>query len=74
MEQIIIKDKQQYLNDNYPFDEVPNLTDQRLCIHCDAVFTVGDYKVFKDQSGDAFSCCANATDCDGTVIDWFQVE
>ena len=74
MEQIIIKNKQKYLEDNYPFNDVPKIKDKRRCIHCDDIFVVGDYKVFKDQSGDEFICCPNAPDCDGTVKDWCKLD
>lgn len=74
MKELVIKNKQKYLNDNYPFEDVPALTESRLCIHCESVFTVGDFKVFKDKRGDEFICCPNAPDCNGTVIDWFEVD
>jgi hypothetical protein len=74
MQEIIVKDKQKYLSDNYPFKDVPELTDEIRCIHCDTIFTVGDYKVFKDKDGDEFICCPKAPECDGTIIDWFGVE
>jgi hypothetical protein len=74
MEEIIIQDKKKYLHDNYPFEEVPLLTDQKKCIHCGQTFTVGDYKVFKDASGDELIYCPNAPECDGTVIDWFPLD
>ncbi len=74
MKEIIIKDKQKYLKENYPFEGVPKLKDKMRCIHCDMIFTVADFKVFKDNSGFEFICCPNSPDCDGTVIDWFEVE
>lgn len=74
MKEIAIDDKQMYLDEHYPFEEIPELTDKKRCIHCDAVFYVGQYKVFKDQNGDEFICCPNAPDCDETVIDWFPVD
>lgn len=73
MKEIIIKDKQKYLDDNYPFEDVPKLADQKRCIHCDSIFTVGNYKVFKEKNGDELIYCPNAPECDGTVIDWFNV-
>lgn len=45
MQEIIIENKQKYLDENYPFTDTPNLSDQKLCIHCDKVIKVGDYKV-----------------------------
>jgi hypothetical protein len=74
MEEVLIKNKQKYLNDNYPFEDIPKLTDKKRCIHCDAVITVGDYKVFKDKRGDEFISCPNAPSCNGTVIDWFDID
>jgi hypothetical protein len=74
MEELIIKDKQKYLNENYPFEDRPKLTDSKCYIHCDSVFTVGDFKVFKDKRGAEFICCPNAPKCSGTVIDWFTVD
>lgn len=73
MELLTIKDKQAYLDENYPFEGVPKLTEQLQCLHCDNVFTVGDYKVIKDDTGFEFICCPHAPDCNGTVIDWFEV-
>jgi hypothetical protein len=69
-----ITDKAKYLKDNYPFENVPELTDQLECIHCNSVITVGDYKVFKAESGFEYICCPNAPECDGTVIDWISAE
>lgn len=74
MNEIVVRDKQAYLEANYPFDPFPKLTDMKRCIHCDTVFAVGDYKVFKDEFGQEFICCPEAPDCDGTVIDWFNAE
>lgn len=74
MEELIIRNKQKYLDDNYPFENVPKITDKKCCIHCDTIFTVGDYKVFKDKKGDEYICCPNAPNCNGTVIDWFEID
>jgi len=74
MREIIIEDKQKYFYENYPFEDPPGLTDKKRCIHCDQIITVGDYKVFKDNEGDEFIYCPNAPDCDGTVIDWIDLE
>ena len=72
MEEIKIINKQQYLNEHYPFAEVPELTDNKLCIHCDKIITVGNFKVFKNNSGFEYICCPNAPTCDGTLIDWVE--
>lgn len=70
MEEIKITDKQQYLKEHYPFAEVPELTDNKLCIHCNNVIIVGNFKVFKAVNGFEYICCPNAPTCDGTLIDW----
>lgn len=72
MVEITIKDKQQYLNENYPFEEIPKLTDHKVCIHCDKIIIIGDFKELKDNEGFEFICCPNAPDCDGTLIDWVE--
>ena len=75
MKEIIIIDKQKYLNENYPFEEIPKLTDTRLCIHCNKIITVEDFKVFKEEDEDSFEyiCCPNTPECNGTLIDWMEV-
>lgn len=72
MKEIKIKDKQKYLNENYPFADVPELSERKYCIHCDSDIIVGNYKVFVNEFGDEFICCPNAPECDGTVIDWMS--
>ncbi len=73
MKEIIISDKQEYLNEHYPFVEIPNLTDKKCCIHCNKIITVKDYKVFKGDDGFEFICCPHAPECNGTLIDWLPV-
>ena len=75
MKEIKIVDKQKYLNEHYPFGDIPKLTDSRLCIHCDNVIKVGDFKVFKEEDKDGFEyiCCPNTPSCNGTVIDWMDL-
>ncbi len=70
--EINIENKEQYLKDNYPFSETPDLNDRFECLHCGETFTVKDYKVFRDRAGDEFICCPNAPECDGSVIDWIE--
>jgi hypothetical protein len=72
MQEISITDKEKYLKESYPFSDRPELTDKLKCIHCDRVFLVSDYKVFKDETGDEFICCPYTPDCNGTVIDWIE--
>jgi len=74
MKEIGIKDKQKFFNDNYPFANPPKLTDMKRCIHCDNITTVGDFKVFWDDNGNEYICCPHAPSCDGTVIDWSDLE
>jgi hypothetical protein len=73
MEEIFIADKAKYLEEEYPFEPVPQLSDKKRCIHCGSIFTVGDYKVFKGEK-EEYICCPNAPECDGTIIDWFPVD
>lgn len=74
MEEIKVSDKQKYLEDNYPFAEIPSLKEKKRCIHCNSIFTVEEFKVFKDYFGDEIISCPNAPECDGTAIDWFMIE
>lgn len=73
MTEVHIKDKQKYLNENYILDVPPKLTDMKLCIHCNDVITVGDYKVYRADDGMEFIYCPNAPFCNGTIIDWFDL-
>jgi hypothetical protein len=74
MQELIIKDKQKYLNENYPFEGTPEVSDKKLCIHCNSIIIVGNYKVYKDRNGFEFICCPNAPKCNGTVIDWVEID
>jgi hypothetical protein len=66
-----IKDKQDYLEKNYPYMGVPELNDKKYCIHCGEYFIVGDYKVeIKDK--EEYIVCPNAPKCDGNVMDWID--
>jgi hypothetical protein len=73
MEEVIIQNKQKYLDENYPFEEKLKLTDKMRCIHCGSIITVGDYKVFKIE-WEEYICCPNAPECNGTIIDWVDPE
>ena len=76
MKELIIENKQKYLEEHYPFVGKIKLTDKKRCIHCDTIITVGDFKVFQvfqAKDGFEFICCPNAPDCDGTVIDWIEL-
>jgi len=73
MTELTIKDKQKYLKQNYPFTNPPKLTENKECLHCGEIITVGDFKVFKDDFGNEYICCPNASQCNGTVIDWMPV-
>jgi hypothetical protein len=75
MHEVSVTDKQQFLNDNYPFGDPPKLTDQFRCLHCGEVITVGDYKIYKEEGDDfLYISCPNAPKCNGTVIDWVDVD
>jgi len=73
MKELIIKDKQKFLEENYPFKDVPKLTDKLECIHCNSIFIVGDYKVYVTDGGFEMLCCPNFLKCGGTVIDWWEI-
>jgi hypothetical protein len=68
-----IKDKKKYLDENYPFRPVPELNEKKLCIHCDEIIKVGQYKVVLDFD-EEYICCPNHPRCDGTIIDWFDIK
>ena len=70
MEEIIISNKQGYLNQHYPFYPVPVVADKKYCARCKQVIIVGDYKVFKN---DKQIHCANAPACNGTMLDWMKI-
>ena len=73
MTEIKVEDKQKYFNANYPFADPPELADRQECMHCGEIIIVGNFKVFKHDSGFEFICCPNAPECNGTVIDWLPV-
>jgi len=70
MIEVEIKNKEKYLKENYPFEDIPKLAEKKRCIHCDNIFIVGDYKVLKGKNNQEFICCPYAPDCNGTLIDW----
>jgi hypothetical protein len=73
MEFIYIKDKKNYLKENYPYLTVPKLTDKKHCIHCDKDILVGDFKVIiKDKI--EYIVCPNTPKCNGDVTDWIDVD
>ncbi|WP_143960317.1 hypothetical protein [Litoribacter populi] len=74
MKEIEVQNKQQYLKKNHPFGEIIKLEDKKKCIHCELVFLAGEYKVLKDRNGEEYICCPNAPECEGTVIDWINVD
>ena len=74
MKELKINNKAAYFRENYPFENPPKLTYVMRCIHCEKVITVGDFKVFQDNSGMEYICCPNAPACNGTVIDWIPVK
>ena len=75
MQEVFVADKQKFLNEEYPFEDKPKLTDKFRCLHCGEVITVGDYKIFKEHGDDVlYICCPNAPECNGTIIDWIDVD
>jgi hypothetical protein len=68
-----IENKEDYLNEHYPFLDVPKLTDTKYCIHCSQNIIVGNYKV-EIENNEEYIVCANAPKCDGTVIDWINAK
>ncbi|WEK33567.1 MAG: hypothetical protein P0Y53_13835 [Candidatus Pseudobacter hemicellulosilyticus] len=72
MEEVFIRDKALYIKFKYPFSDIPALTDKRLCMVCHKEFVVGDYKVYRDAKGNEIVRCANAPECEGTVLDWVK--
>lgn len=74
MEEIIITNKKKYLDDNYPFVGTPKLTDKKRCIHCNEIITVGDFKVYKINNEVELIYCPNAPECNGTLIDWIDLD
>ena len=70
MKELIVKDKQKYLDENNLFVTPLKITDKKRCIHCDSIITVGDYQVYTDKRGEEYICCPNAPECNGTIIDW----
>ena len=73
MKELKIKDKQSYLNDNYPFTDVPDLADIKNCLHCNSDIVVGNYKVFANELGEEYIYYPNAPKCNGTIIDWMDI-
>jgi len=68
MKEVIIIDKEKYLKENYPFGGtpvIPELTSEIVCYHCNEIYKVGEYKVFKED-GIEYICCPSAPACDGT--------
>lgn len=73
MKEIIIQDKQKYLQENHPTGPVPDLDHEFVCIHCNKIFKVRDYKVI-EEDGFPYISCPDAPECDGTVIDWIVLD
>ncbi len=71
-EELKIKDKQKYLDENWGVESF-KLLDQVLCLHCNQLVTVGKYKVFRSKGFD-YICCPNAPECNGTIIDWMPAD
>ena len=75
MEEVLVNDKEKFLKEHYPFGDPPELTDKFRCLHCGEVITVGEYKIFKEPGDDfLYICCPNTPECNGTVIDWIDID
>ena len=51
-------EKEKFLKREYPF-EIPKMDDRRLCIHCDEIIRVGDFKVEIQSDGEKYIICPN---------------
>ena len=65
--------KKEYLENNYPFYPVPELTVKKYCTRCGNNITVGEFKV-EFKGGEQFIVCPNAPECKGNVYDWRGLE
>lgn len=75
MQEVKVSDKQQFLNENYPLGVAPEMNEKYRCLHCGEIITVGDFKIYKEDGDDfMFICCPNAPKCNGTAIDWIDVD
>lgn len=74
MKEVNVTDKKKFFEENWPFVDVPDMTDIRKCVHCDSIITVGEFKVYEDKKGEKYICCPNAPECNGTIIDWVRVK
>lgn len=74
MKEVFVADKQAFIDEEYPWEDKPQLTDKRRCLHCGQVITVGDYKVYQDETGEKYICCPNTPDCNGSIIDWVDTD
>ncbi|CAN0536818.1 unnamed protein product, partial [Laminaria digitata] len=70
-EEFIIPDdqKQTFLEENYPFAEVPKLSERRYDLHAGKNFVVRDYKFVREE-GSNYIVSPYYYEGGGTVIDW----
>jgi hypothetical protein len=73
VEEFIIpdEDREIVLEQLYPFEPVPKLTDQMIDIHLDKVFTVRDFRVTW-ENGMNYLVSPYYPEGGGTVIDWWN--
>lgn len=63
-----VKDKQTYLNKNYPIaGEVPKVTDRMFCKRCEEWFTVKDYVVVRENN---FDFIYHTKECESSPLMW----
>ncbi len=61
--------KQAYLDEHYPFEGVPNLSDRKYDLHANMHFIVRDYMLVR-ENGTNFIVSPYYYESGGTVIDW----
>ena len=61
--------KQAYLEEHYPFESVPELSERRHDLHADKDFVVRDYKLVRED-GVNYIVSPYYYESGGTVIDW----
>lgn len=65
--------KKEVLEEEYPFEDVPNLDDIRLDICVDKKFTVREFKIIR-RNGMNLLVSPYFFDGGGTVVEWFRVD
>lgn len=66
-------EKAAVLRDLYPFEDVPEMDDQKFDLHLERIFRVGDFKVIR-EGGINYLVSPFYYDGGGTVIDWVPAD